>query len=86
MRTILILLAVCSAVFADDYQDEPKRFISVDAYRAMNPELYAVEDLQRTIQEAADRQAIISAFPNNPALWNYLARNPRYIDLYLRQR
>lgn len=59
-------------------------------------EAYATAERLRLIQQSIDAQrqadllqrqlqmnAIMSAYPNNPVLYRYLERNPRYIPTYL---
>jgi hypothetical protein len=83
LRTQLLIVlgtaALCHVVFGQ--QPTPSSFqtwAASERLRLLEQQLI-YERLQRQLQ----LQSIYSAYPDNPVLYRYLERNPRYIPLYL---
>jgi hypothetical protein len=82
--TLLAAITVAAGARADDDLDQ--MLMLMRTYQALNSINNDDQDrCQRQVYVAPqyDYNAIYTAYPNNPQLWRYLNRNPRYIPLYL---
>ena len=80
MKPITITILLLTTTFAFS-ADPPTPFIfwaQAQREAAINHNLNYL-----ATQRALQMQSIYTAYPQNPALYRYLQRNPRYIDLYL---
>lgn len=82
MKTAIIIITLTlplGSIRAQSYRDDLRRELLEQAVEDASQTTYPV--LYQTAPVIPD--AIYQAYPNNPQLYRFLERNPRYISWYL---
>lgn len=78
MKTFILLLAVTSVTLAGETDAEFALRMAI-----LRQQMISANQAQLEPRPMPLPLPVYSAYPNNPVLYRYLERNPRYIPLYL---
>lgn len=80
--TSLLFCLLVTGAFAQDNSAAFNAYAAAERLRLLQ-QSYEAERQAALLQRQLQLNAIMSAYPNQPTLYRYLERNPRYIPTYL---